>query len=760
MASFEAWSDVLSKDQASGEEVISEKKIDEKLDKILDLDLSQLLDYRVSVASLVEQSELDAGSAVFTITPKEWRMQGARTQSEALRQVPSTQVFDSVGQMEEISIRGFTYSSSLGTDYVLDGVPLILLGVGPAMSRSTFNLGVLNRIEVLRGPASTLYGTDALRGVVSIASYDSQKDEISANFDTGVGVNGGLPGRFYLGALRLSKEVLPHLRVQVFGGINGQGDQQLKTTYTDYQTQNVTLNGAIYTPTGVPIPYYQVNGVKTGELQRTYSAYTLGSKLQYHKSELEFFLSSLDNSGFSGSTYFGTLVKSPVTVNSTPSGSNPANLIWTDGTVNGATASMNTKLWILKASQSFSMSSSVDIDTKAYILKNTFDINSRPTNGDLTSHLSGQDQRLGVSLLARKPTNLESPVQWVAGYSADFLTVPSSETSTSTSSQSVTVANPNENSSRMINALFAQTDAGIFDNTFHIILGARYDSYNDLGTRHFSPRSGLIYHLTQDSAIKLLYGHAFRAPVSAESKGMSSFSLSNPDLKPETIDTLELLYMKKTKAWTASAGVFMSYWSDGIVTVPITSSAIATGVGIQSQNAQTSRSYGLESDGRYALTKNLSFTGSGSYVYSYAETSSGNSAYSMFPRMIFNWNVTYDNLISRLSLRLTGRHELSRTSAGPLAVNPAGTSVSPGLPAVSTPWAALGSPPQLSLPDYFRLDLNALYDLCSKPEQLQLSLSVRNLLNKTNYNPSIWGQLDNGIPEAGISGVIGLRATL
>jgi iron complex outermembrane receptor protein len=80
-----------------------------------------------------------------------------------------------------------------------------------------------------------------------------------------------------------------------------------------------------------------------------------------------------------------------------------------------------------------------------------------------------------------------------------------------------------------------------------ITSGARLD-YNQTTETFFpSPRAGLLIVPSSSLAAKLLYGRAFRAPsvrellveVATESDGSYKFTASNPDLLPETIDTLE-----------------------------------------------------------------------------------------------------------------------------------------------------------------------------------------------------------------------------
>lgn len=70
--------------------------------------------------------------------------------------------------------------------------------------------------------------------------------------------------------------------------------------------------------------------------------------------------------------------------------------------------------------------------------------------------------------------------------------------------------------------------------------GARYDQYNTFGDS-VNPRLGLIYQPVEQTTLKLLYGTAFRAPNSYEFYNTGVGLKANPELQPETIRTYELV---------------------------------------------------------------------------------------------------------------------------------------------------------------------------------------------------------------------------
>jgi len=88
-------------------------------------------------------------------------------------------------------------------------------------------------------------------------------------------------------------------------------------------------------------------------------------------------------------------------------------------------------------------------------------------------------------------------------------------------------------------AVYLQDEFAIMDNLI-LNAGFRHDHYSTVGGTT-NPRVGLIY-TWRDTTAKLLYGRSFRAPNPFEQfYAFAGFNKANPDLKPETIDTYELV---------------------------------------------------------------------------------------------------------------------------------------------------------------------------------------------------------------------------
>jgi vitamin B12 transporter len=104
-------------------------------------------------------------SSVTVVTGEQLRSQGITTVADALRTVPGLSIVGtgSYGGTTSLFIRG---GESKYTKILVDGVPIN--EAGGAYDLSTLSTDNLDRIEIVRGPASVLYGSDAMAGVIQL----------------------------------------------------------------------------------------------------------------------------------------------------------------------------------------------------------------------------------------------------------------------------------------------------------------------------------------------------------------------------------------------------------------------------------------------------------------------------------------------------------------------------------------------------------------------------------------------------------------
>ena len=131
--------------------------------------IEQLPEIVVS-ASRVPLEAKAVGSAVTVITAEEIERKQARVVSDLMREVPGIAVHRSgpPGTQTAVRIRGGEAGHTL---VIIDGVKVN----DPADGNATYNFGHLlasdvERIEVLRGPQSGLYGSDAIGGMINIVT--------------------------------------------------------------------------------------------------------------------------------------------------------------------------------------------------------------------------------------------------------------------------------------------------------------------------------------------------------------------------------------------------------------------------------------------------------------------------------------------------------------------------------------------------------------------------------------------------------------
>ncbi|WP_375473898.1 TonB-dependent receptor domain-containing protein [uncultured Nostoc sp.] len=110
----------------------------------------------------------DSTRPVYVITGEEMEAQGAKTVREALKFLTSILPDGTVGtEVNALSGQFIRGSNSAQVLILLDGRPINELGSG-GFDLSEFTTNIVERIEVLPGGGSTLYGSDAIGGVINI----------------------------------------------------------------------------------------------------------------------------------------------------------------------------------------------------------------------------------------------------------------------------------------------------------------------------------------------------------------------------------------------------------------------------------------------------------------------------------------------------------------------------------------------------------------------------------------------------------------
>lgn len=138
-------------------------------------DFFKLEDNIVVTASRKSQKVSDAPAAVYVITQKMIRERGYRTLVDALHDVPGFDFQHTYGIYPElIHQRGLVGENNRTLVYV-DGVPDNNINENAILAGTVrFPLNNVDKIEIVSGPASALYGANAFNGIINIITKDGK----------------------------------------------------------------------------------------------------------------------------------------------------------------------------------------------------------------------------------------------------------------------------------------------------------------------------------------------------------------------------------------------------------------------------------------------------------------------------------------------------------------------------------------------------------------------------------------------------------
>jgi iron complex outermembrane recepter protein len=134
--------------------------------------MEDLMNVRVTSVSKTEQKLSRTAAAVFVITPEDIRRSGAISIPDVLRMVPGMDVAQINGSTWAISARGFNQQFSNKLLVMIDGRVVYTSTFAGVLwdNISDFPLEDIARIEVIRGPGGTVWGANAVDGVINIVT--------------------------------------------------------------------------------------------------------------------------------------------------------------------------------------------------------------------------------------------------------------------------------------------------------------------------------------------------------------------------------------------------------------------------------------------------------------------------------------------------------------------------------------------------------------------------------------------------------------
>lgn len=180
------------------------------LDSLLDLnayteesDLQKILNKNVTISSRKALTTRETPGIISLITEEEIQNAGARDLIDVLRMVPGFDVMQDLQFVMGIGLRG-NWANEGKVLVMMDGQPFNELLYQTVAVGNRFPVDAIERIEIVRGPGSALYGGSAEYGVINIITKAAENLHGAAVYGTG-GFHAGATGRTNAGIMAAQK---------------------------------------------------------------------------------------------------------------------------------------------------------------------------------------------------------------------------------------------------------------------------------------------------------------------------------------------------------------------------------------------------------------------------------------------------------------------------------------------------------------------------------------------------------------------------
>ncbi|MBI3526342.1 MAG: TonB-dependent receptor [Betaproteobacteria bacterium] len=166
-------------------------------ENLADLSLEELGNIDVMSVSKKSERLLDAPASIFVITAEDIRRSGATSLPEALRIAPNLEVNRVNSSSYAISARGFNNSIGNKLLVLIDGRAVYTpLFSGVFWDTPDVFLQDVERIEVISGPGATLWGTNAVNGVINVITRRAADTQGATAFVGSGNLEGGFGARY------------------------------------------------------------------------------------------------------------------------------------------------------------------------------------------------------------------------------------------------------------------------------------------------------------------------------------------------------------------------------------------------------------------------------------------------------------------------------------------------------------------------------------------------------------------------------------
>lgn len=545
-----------------------------------ELNLEDLLDATVSIASGRVQRVEEAPSIVSVVTDEDIRRMGAHTLEDVLRTVPGFDVLSDNSGRNRLAVRGVATTGYSENVLILFNGHRLNDAVNGGATTVSIEIPLYNikQIEIIRGPGSALFGTDAFFGVVNLVSYTAQ------NFR-------GVEASTTLGAFETQRYSVMAARAGESFGVFG------SVQYDDRQGAEETVPAdaqtgldALFRPFG--IPPVSLAPRSTDDRRR-------GVDLALNANVKNFSVNARYRDQLAGG-FIG-----PIDVFGTLNQFDSAHLLL-DAKQRVTFSPQAT----LTATASFTQ-----VDLREHLSATPPGFGRRPggsnTNifpdGTIIDYANntrrvGGEVRLDLQTSTRNQvtfgTGIEKEWTFDLDASANFNPV-TGRVLPSIQELPFTIV---RDSKRRIYSAYALDTLNLVP-ALGLTAGLRFDHYNDFGSS-VSPRAGLVWRLPRGLNVKALYGRAFRAPSFTELyTQLPAGVVGNPDADPSIIHTVEGAVGYRARNVRLTATYFANFIRDFLQRTQATTPALlggqstyanTPGVNAQGVEIEGSRSFGFD----------------------------------------------------------------------------------------------------------------------------------------------------------------------
>ena len=124
------------------------------------------------------ESAFDSASSVYVLSSEDIRRSGVTSIPEALRMIPGVQVARIHGNAWAISARGFNHQYASKLLVLMDGLTIYSpIFSGAFWDNHDYVMEDIDRIEVIRGPGGSIWGANAVNGIINIITKNSAETQ-------------------------------------------------------------------------------------------------------------------------------------------------------------------------------------------------------------------------------------------------------------------------------------------------------------------------------------------------------------------------------------------------------------------------------------------------------------------------------------------------------------------------------------------------------------------------------------------------------